>query len=242
VRTTWWVNGVGPVKVLFQHTGATTAAVTTASLLSTNLRPAAPPPDQDYFPLHLGRQGTYRWTNKRHFAQPEVESVSVSTVANRTARLTVRSVSGPMRVAGQYEFDDRVDGVTDIAGSSSAATLVKLPRLGRGHHFLTPIDLMVFGFNPLLTEYPQAGATWGSGNGAELQVFGVTGVTRIIGVRTVTVPAGTFAALEVKSDLTDRGYPFGSGVRTCWFAPGRGLVKLVFQHRDGSVSLVQLLK
>jgi hypothetical protein len=27
-----------------------------------------------------------------------------------------------------------------------------------------------------------------------------------------------------------------------WLAPGRGLVKLVFQHRDGSVSTVVLLK
>jgi hypothetical protein len=27
-----------------------------------------------------------------------------------------------------------------------------------------------------------------------------------------------------------------------WFAPGRGLVKLLFQHRDGSRSLVQLVK
>jgi hypothetical protein len=26
-----------------------------------------------------------------------------------------------------------------------------------------------------------------------------------------------------------------------WFAPGRGLIKLVFDHRDGSVSTVQLL-
>jgi hypothetical protein len=31
-------------------------------------------------------------------------------------------------------------------------------------------------------------------------------------------------------------------VRTMWFAPGRGLVKLVFKHRDGSTSLVQLIK
>jgi hypothetical protein len=58
----------------------------------------------------------------------------------------------------------------------------------------------------------------------------------------VRVPAGTFQALELQSTLTQRGFPFGSGVRTMWFAAGRGLVKLVFKHRDGSTSVVQLLK
>jgi hypothetical protein len=56
------------------------------------------------------------------------------------------------------------------------------------------------------------------------------------------VPAGTFRALAISSTLTQRGYRWGSGTRTEWFAPGRGLVKLVFKHRDGSVSLVQLIK
>jgi hypothetical protein len=55
------------------------------------------------------------------------------------------------------------------------------------------------------------------------------------------VPAGRFQALEVRSVLTQAGHRFGSGVRTMWFAPGRGLVKLVFDHRDGSISTVQLL-
>jgi hypothetical protein len=64
----------------------------------------------------------------------------------------------------------------------------------------------------------------------------------VIGVRSVRVPAGSFRALELQSNLTQRGYPFGSGVRTMWFASGKGLVKLVFKHRDGSTSLVQLLK
>jgi hypothetical protein len=42
----------------------------------------------------------------------------------------------------------------------------------------------------------------------------------------------------VKSTLKQAGYPWGSGVRTSWFAPGKGLVKLVFKHGDGSVSEV----
>jgi hypothetical protein len=242
VRTTWWVYGVGPVRIVFDHSGGNGAPVTTASLLSTNLKPMRPPPDADFFPLVQGMTNKYQWTNKKHLPQPEVESVTVSAVSNRSARITAQSISGPMKVVGQYGFDARVDGVTNLWGSTSVATLVKLPRLGHKRHFLTPIDLMVYGYNPVLPAYPRAGATWGSGNPADFQTFGVKGRTRIIGIRRVHVPAGTFSALEVRSTLTQRGSRFGSGVRTCWFAPGRGLVKLVFKHRDGSVSVVQLMK
>ena len=242
VRTTWWVYGVGPVRIVFDHSGGNGAPVTIASLLSTNLKPMPPPPDADYFPLVQGATNKYEWTNKKHLPQPEVESVTVSAVANRTARITAQSISGPMKVVGQYGFDARVDGVTNLWGSTSVATLVKLPPLGHKRHFLTPIDLMVYGYNPVLPAYPQPGASWASGNPADFQTFGVTGRTRIIGIRQVHVPAGTFSALEVQSTLTQRGYRFGSGVRTCWFAAGRGLVKLVFKHRDGSVSVVQLMK
>jgi hypothetical protein len=61
-------------------------------------------------------------------------------------------------------------------------------------------------------------------------------------VQTVHVPAGTFSALAVRTTLTQPGFPFGSGTRTCWFAPGKGLVKLTFKHRDGSTSQVVLIK
>jgi hypothetical protein len=242
IRTTWWVRGVGPVRVVFQHAGGSSAPVTTADLLSTNLKPAANLPDQDYFPLRLGLKGTYRWTNSRYMRKPETEKLTVDQVANRSARITVKSASGDMRVTGQYGFTTRLDGVTNIWGSSSAASIVKWPALGHRRHFFTPVDLMTYGFNPLIPAYPQPGSTWRSGNATDLDVYGVTGTTRIVGVRRVRVPAGTYQALELSSTLSQKGHRFGSGVRTMWLAPGHGLVKLVFQHRDGSVDTVQLIK
>jgi hypothetical protein len=147
-----------------------------------------------------------------------------------------------MRVAGQYGFSARLDGVTNIWGTSSAATLVRFPALGHHRHFFTPVDLMAYGFNPLIPAYPQPGDGWHSGNAADFGVYGVTGSTTIVGVRSVTVPAGTFQTLELRSTLTQKGSRFGSGLRTMWLAPDHGLVKLVFQHRDGSTSLIQLIK
>lgn len=239
VRTTWWAYGIGPVKVTFDHVDGST---TSAELQSTNLKPVAPPPDTDYFPLNVGLKNTYRWTNARHLRKPEVETVSIAAASNRSARFDVKSLSGPIRAAASYLFSMRLDGLRNTWASTSGATLLKLPRLGHGRHFFTPLDLMTFGFNPVLPAYPVIGTRWTSGNARDMEVFGVRGSTKVIGVRTVHVPAGTFRALLVKSTLKQKGFRYGSGERSMWFAPRRGLVKLVFKHRDGSTSLVQLIR
>ncbi|MGZ4353136.1 MAG: hypothetical protein ACXVZ4_06300 [Gaiellaceae bacterium] len=97
--------------------------------------------------------------------------------------------------------------------------------------------------SPLLPAYPQAGQSWTvSQDSLTYAVYGVSGQSRVVGFQTVRVPAGTFRALVVSSTLKQPGFPFGSGTRTCWFAPGKGLVKLVFSHGDGSTSVVELLK
>jgi hypothetical protein len=247
VRTTWWVYGVGPVKVVFEHTGG---PVTTAVLQSTNLSPLPTPSDQDYFPLVKGKTATYRWTNTKWLKQPSVQKVTISAVANESAQLSLSSVSGPIKVAGAYGYTSRVSGVTNIWGTTKAASLVKLPALGprslpaaQRRHFFTPLDLMDWGYNPILSSYPKAGQTWTAKSfGRDWEVFGVTGTSTVLGTQKVKVPAGTFQAIAVRSTFLQPGFKAGSGTRTSWFAPGRGLVKLVFKHGDGSVSEVDLIK
>ena len=250
LRTVWWVYGVGPVKVVFQHSGGTGAAVTTVVLQSTNQAASAPPPDAAYLPLTIGMKGRYTWTNTKHFTKPEVESWNVEQAQNGTAIVKVTSVSGPMKVSGAYQFTTRLDGVTSVASATKAASLAKLPPLGpksapatKRRHFFTPFDLMTFGFNPVIPAYPETGQKWSSvANSRDFGVYGVTGSSVVVGVQRVTVPAGSFRALVVVSALSQPGFPFGSGTRTMWFAPGRGLVKLVFRHADHSVSTVVLTK
>ena len=250
VRWTWWVYGVGPVKVVFEHAGGTNAPVTTAVLHATNQVPKPAPADANYFPFRKTLKSTYRWTNSRHLKKPVVQRFTVEEVVNASARISVESVSGPIKVAGSYGFTTRLDGVTNIWGSTKAASLAKLPALGpkalpvaRRRHFFTPYDLMTFGFNPLIPAYPRAGERWAaSGRGRDFASYGVTGNARIIGVQAVKVPGGSFRALAVRTVMRQAGFPFGSGTRTSWFAPDRGLVKLTFQHGDGSVSRVELLR
>ena len=101
---------------------------------------------------------------------------------------------------------------------------------------------MTYGFSPVIPAYPTAGNTWSGGtSGRDYAIYGVTGTSTVLGVQTVKVTAGTFKALAVRTVMTQKGFPFGSGTRTSWFAPGRGLVKLVFKHGDGSVSTVELI-
>jgi hypothetical protein len=247
IRTVWWVYGVGPVQVEFDHTGG---AVTTAVLQSTNQTPQAPPPDANYFPLTVGLKGTFSWTNSKYMKKPEIQSYSVDQAANGSAQISVTSVSGPIKVTkSAYGFTLRLDGVTNLFGATQAQSLNRPPALGprslplnERRHFFTPFDLMTYGFNPVIPAYPAAGNTWsGAASGRDYQLYGVTGTTTVLGVQTVKVPAGRFQALAVRTVMKQQGFPFGTGTRTSWFAPGRGLVKLVFQHGDGSVSTVQLI-
>jgi hypothetical protein len=250
VRTVWWVYGVGPVKIAFEHAGGANAAITQAVLLSSNQTPMMPPPDADYFPLAQGTKARYRWKNSKHLKKASVQEFSVAETANQSARVDVRHISGPIRVAGSYGFALRTDGLTNIWGATRAASLAKFPKLGprflpanRRRHFFTPYDLMIYGMNPIFSAYPQPGENWSAKQPSrDYSVFGVTGSTTILGIRRVRVPAGTFEALAIRSTLRQAGFPFGSGTRTSYFAPGKGLVKLVFRHGDRSVSTVDLLK
>ena len=249
-RTVWWVYGVGPVKVEFQHADGANAAITSSELQTTTLTPKAPPSDTNYFPLTKGEQFIYRWTNTKHFRKPVVEHLIVDASVNQTARFLIKDVSGPIHVAGSYVYATRVGGVANIAASTRVTTSVKFPPLGprslpldQRRGLFTPFDLMNFGLNPILTAYPAAGDTWATNRSSrDFSVYGVNATTRILGIQTVKVPAGTFQALAVQSTLKQPGFRFGSGTRTSWFAPDKGLVKLVFQHGDRSTSTVVLLK
>jgi hypothetical protein len=247
VRTVWWVYGVGPVKVIFEHAGSN-APVSTFSLVTTNQEPKPHPLDERYFPLVKGAKLKYRFTNTRFMKKPSIQQVTTDEVVNGSASFSVKHVSGPIRVQGAYGFTMRADGATNIWAQTKSASLALFPVLGpanvpkdRRRRFTTPFDLMLYGFNPILPAYPVVGATWGSlVPGRDYSIFGVTGFSKVLGIRTVKVPAGTFRALVVESQLTQKGFKFGSGTRTSYFAPNKGLVKLVFRHRDRSVSTIEL--
>ena len=244
VRTVWWVRGVGPVKLELRHAGG---ELSRSELQRTNLVPRALPSEVNLMPLNVGERATYRWRNSRHMKKWSVQRLTVSQVVNNSAQVDAEHVSGPIAVVGRYLFSSRLTGVTLLSGATKAATRAKFPKLGpRGAptsdriHFFTPYDLMVYGFSPILPNPATKGTTWRSSReGRDWTLFGVTGVSKVVGTKRVRTPAGRFETTVVRSTLKQRGYRFGSGVRTSYFAAGRGLVKLKFRHRDGSVSTVE---
>jgi hypothetical protein len=250
VRTTWWVYGVGPVKIVFQHAGGSDAPVTTVLLEQTNQDPERTPSDVPYFPMPVGMSGAYRWTNSKCMKTPQVETFNIEKAVNGTAIVRFATSSGPMRIQAAYQLTMRLDGLTNVSSAIKGTSSVHCPPLGpkslppaKRRHFFTPFDLMSYGFDPIISAYPTVGSAWRSDpTSRDFFIYGVTGVSKVSGFQTVKVPAGTFRAVVVTSTLTQAGFPFGSGTRTMWFAPGKGLVKLVFRHKDGSTSLVERLR
>jgi hypothetical protein len=246
MRTVWWVYGVGPVKIVFQHSGG---AISQAQLYGTSLLPQPIPAGGDYLPFHQGQVMRFSYRNNRYMPHPSQQTFTVGLVVNDSARVDVQARTGPIQVAGSYVFSWGLAGTTNLSVDTSAATNVHFPPLGPGNvpsakrrRFFTPFDLMTFGFNPVLPTYPYKGQTWKSSKaGLDHSVFGVTGNSRVVGFERIGTPAGRFRTVHVRSKLVQHGFKFGSGVRDEWFAPGVGLVKLVVHHADGSVSSVERL-
>lgn len=247
VRTVWWVRGVGPVKIVIRHAGGETS---TSELMSTNLRRLPTPPAANYFPMQAGDKQLFRWRNSKHMRRWSRQRLTVAQVSNGTARFDVEHAGGPIAIAGSYVVARRSTGFTVLSALTRSRTSAAFPPLGprsarrsRRRKLLTPFDFMAFGFNPVLPAHPARGDSWRSRRGSrDHRVFGVTGRSKVIGTRRVRTPAGRFRARVVVTTVRQSGFRYGSGRRVSWFAPGKGLVKLVFRHRDGSVSTVERLR
>ena len=215
MRTVWWVYGVGPVKTVFDHAGAGLPDhdVGPDEHQST---PTAPPPDTRWFPLDEGRRRPYRWTNSKHMKKPSVQEFTTDEVRERLGRVTVKHISGPIRVAGAYGFTTRARTASRTSGRRrnrrrSPASAARPGRCRRtvDATLLTPLDMMVFGFNPIIPAASDVRRRRGRRRcpAVTYSIFGVTGTSKVLGVKTVKVPAGTFKALVVQSKLKQKGFP-----------------------------------
>ena len=83
----------------------------------------------------------------------------------------------------------------------------------------------------------EVGDTW-SGYGSEVYSGTTTVVTN---TATVLVNGRSYANCLQLRTVISGPHPFGAGTRDAWFAPGVGLVKLVYNHDDGSVTRAELL-
>ena len=216
--TTYWVRGVGPVRTVLRHASGETS---TAELLETNLKPLPLPSDVNLLPLNRGDSGTLRWRNSKHMKAWSTQKYSVSEVVNSTARVDVKHVSGPIRVAAAYAFATRLSGVTLLSGStrSTRRKCTSSPKLAAP----TPAPLR-HAVRPDGVRLQPGRAADGDGQGRDLAQLARE--PRLLDLRRhraspptsasrrVRVPAGKFKATAIRTTLSQSGSPFGSGTRT----------------------------
>src|SRR5215207_6378789 len=128
IRTVWWVYGVGPVKIVYEHAGGD-GAISESNLVTTNQKAQAPPGDTRWFPLVKDTKIRYRWSNTKYLKKASVQEFTIDQAVNDSARFVVKDVSGPIRVAGSYGFTTRGDGITNLWATTQSATLAKFPAL-----------------------------------------------------------------------------------------------------------------
>ena len=88
------------------------------------------------------------------------------------------------------------------------------------------------------------GSTWSQAGDK-----GASTETAIEGYETMTVKAGTFGRCAKHVTIikgaqagSDKANAFANGVRTLWFAPGVGLVKMVYEPENGKTTHAELLR
>ena len=167
LRTVWWVYGVGPVKVLFQHTSGETSY---AQLQSTNLAPLPLPSDANLLPLALGAESSVPLAQlQAHEALVRAAAHGRGGVEQHGARQRARH-HGPDRrqraatcsrtgSAGSRTSPRRCGARTRARGCPQLGP-AKGPK-GRAR-FVTPLDLMTYGFNPVFPAYAATGQAWRS--------------------------------------------------------------------------------
>ncbi len=196
---------------------------------------------------------TYSWSDSAYAPTPTREQVTVVSNSGPAFRLAW-TTAGQDNGEGTVDSNGVVDYTRTDAGLlntswSSSPPPPQFPILcanesGCGNSLASTEFLLIWGArSPLLAEPLLQGTRWSSVGGAGNDV---ASENRYLGMQKVVVPAfpkGIYAA-KVQSDITQAGAigdPYGSGIRTVWWARGIGPVKIFFRHTGGQIGQATLL-
>ena len=96
LRTVWWVYGVGPVKIVFQHTGGESAL--RAAAVDEPGAAAAARATRTCCRWRSATVAASAGATTKHMKRWSEQRFEVAAVANNTARVNVHDTSGPIDV------------------------------------------------------------------------------------------------------------------------------------------------
>lgn len=179
-----------------------------------------------YFPLELGNQWVYSWTNSLYTPSPFVETVIVAKEMSGQYTLYARHRCA----SGQFQIST-ASGYQWTSYGTSGCNPFPVPMYMLLYYLYTPENLFPASF--------QVGSIWsGTGSWYGVPYSGTT--TVVTNTATVLVNGHTYTnCLQIRTVITGP-HEFGAGTRDAWFAPDVGLVKLIYQHEDGSTTTAEL--
>lgn len=158
-------------------------------------------PARDYFPLRVGDTWTYRTT-------PEPSEFTVKVLSEEKqpdgATLYLLEKKAGVLVHTWYSKTNGWLNITREAYPEHEGLQIK--------HEKAKLFMKI----PLV---PNAAWSW---SGKSTTLMELTESSRVVGLETVVVPAGTFRAMKVETKIAEGA---GEVVRTFWYADGVGLIK-----------------
>ena len=195
-----------------------------------------------YFPLEVGRQWTYVWSNDMYHPEEIIEEFKIT---EKMGEQYTFSISNSVGSTGQFSCIEQknVEGnlIASIQNCCTSGACICI------HGDIIASTLLSYICTPSpLIQYPlEIGEQW-SLEFRELAICrksssdDFTGTSYIAGFEDITVPSGTYLnCLTIKSVIVGP-HNYVAGTCYMWFAKDVGLVKFAYYHEDGSSTVCQL--
>jgi hypothetical protein len=183
-----------------------------------------------YFPLGIGTKWIYAWRNDTHHADLITETIEVTGQSGTRYTLGAHHEQAD----GQFWLGEWAHGLRWSGWSTQGGPGFPLPMYMLLYYAYVPTD---FFRQPLLP-----GENWLGWGRTEVSLPEHDGLSTVSSVsQTVSVTAGTFTDVMQLNTVISGTNDYLSGERDMWFAPGVGLIKLVYSHDDGSVTTAELV-
>ncbi|TFH47453.1 MAG: hypothetical protein E4G94_00010, partial [ANME-2 cluster archaeon] len=176
----------------------------------------------DYFPRIQNSELIYRWNNTIY--NPLILNENCNFSESTTLNCNLQSTDGTFNII-------KTSNYLQWAGySTSGSDPFPLPMYMFFYYAYMPNNFLKNNFS--------IGDQW-AGSGTFVGTESYTATTYVLGWEFVDVPAGNFNTIKLKTEFNSSN-SYLEGTRYIWLAENVGIVRLLYQHLDGSVTYGEL--